>query len=89
MAAAAQGLTGADIAYLCQRAAIFCVKQAARGSNDASDIAIGRHHFDAALCLLTTAHATDATSESPRCGAASRSLSVSEPGVLETYPRKP
>jgi transitional endoplasmic reticulum ATPase len=28
LASAAQGLTGADIAYLCQRAAMFCVKDA-------------------------------------------------------------
>ena len=33
----AQGLTGADIAYLCQDAVCF--------SNDTNDIAIARHHF--------------------------------------------
>ena len=65
LASAAQGLTGADIAYLCQRAAMFCVKDAV-GASELDDIAIARHHFDAALRLLTTAHTTDATPQSPR-----------------------
>ena len=56
MASATQGLTGADIAYVCQRAAMFCVKEAARGSNELQDVAIARHHFDAALGLVTPAH---------------------------------
>jgi len=38
LASAAQGMTGADIAYVCQRAALFCVKEAASGSHDGSDI---------------------------------------------------
>ncbi len=51
MAGAAQGLTGADIAYVCQRAAMSCVKEAARGSSELNDIAIARHHFKAsAFC---------------------------------------
>ena len=66
MAGAATGLTGADIAYVCQRAAMSCVKEAVRGSSELNDIAIARHHFDAALCLLTAAHSTDATPQSPR-----------------------
>jgi AAA+ superfamily predicted ATPase len=66
MAGAATGLTGADIAYVCQRAAMSCVKEAVRGSSELNDIAIARHHFDAALCLLTAAHTTDATPQSPR-----------------------
>ena len=65
MAGAAEGLTGADIAYVCQRAAMFCVKEAARGSSERSEIAIARHHFDAALRLLTATHATEAHPESP------------------------
>ena len=65
LAGAAQGLTGADIAYLCHRAAMFCVKDAV-GANDANEIAITRHHFDAALGLLTKNQATAATPESPR-----------------------
>jgi hypothetical protein len=37
-----------------------CVKDAARATDqDQTDIAIARHHFDAALSLLATAHATD------------------------------
>jgi hypothetical protein len=48
MDGAATGLRGADIAYVC-RAAMFCVKEAARSSNELSDIAIARHHFDAAV----------------------------------------
>jgi transitional endoplasmic reticulum ATPase len=42
LASAAQGLAGADIAYLCQRAAMFCVKEVAGGSSEANDIAIAR-----------------------------------------------
>jgi hypothetical protein len=30
---------------------------AARGSSQLNAIAIARHHFDAALCLMTAAHA--------------------------------
>jgi hypothetical protein len=58
--------SGADIAYVCQRAAMFCVKDAACGSGELNAIAIARHHFDAALCLMTAAHAMDTTPESPR-----------------------
>ena len=62
LANAAQGMTGADIAYLCQRAAMCCVKDAV-GASDLVDIAITRHHFDTALGLLATAPVTDATPE--------------------------
>jgi transitional endoplasmic reticulum ATPase len=58
MASATQKLTGADIAYVCQRAAMFCVKEAACGSSKLHDIAIARHHFDAALCLVTPVNTT-------------------------------
>jgi SpoVK/Ycf46/Vps4 family AAA+-type ATPase len=64
LASTTQGLTGADIAYLYQRAAMFCVKDAV-GAGELADIAIARHHFDAALALLT-ARATVATHEPPR-----------------------
>jgi SpoVK/Ycf46/Vps4 family AAA+-type ATPase len=60
LASAAQGLTGADIAYLCQRAAMFCVKDAVGAGGANEGIAIKRHHFDAALSLLATVHDTDA-----------------------------
>jgi AAA+ superfamily predicted ATPase len=59
LASATNGMTGADIAYLCQRAAMCCVKDAARATvQDQTDIAIARHHFDAALGLLTAARST-------------------------------
>jgi hypothetical protein len=45
---------------------MFCVKEAARGSSELSDIAIMPHHFDAALCLVTGAHASNAAPASPR-----------------------
>jgi len=45
-------------------AAMFCVKEAARGSSELSDIAIARHHFDVALFLMIAAHAMDTTPES-------------------------
>jgi SpoVK/Ycf46/Vps4 family AAA+-type ATPase len=66
LASATNGLTGADIAYLCQRAAMCCVKDAVSAGEANEGIAITRHHFDAALSFLTTTHATDARPESPR-----------------------
>jgi SpoVK/Ycf46/Vps4 family AAA+-type ATPase len=66
LASAAQGLTGADIAYLCQRAAMFCVKDAVGAGEANGGITISRRHFDAALGLLTSAHRVDATPELPR-----------------------
>ena len=65
LASATRGLTGADIAYVCQRAATFCVKDAVVGAKESHNVAIARHHFEAALGLLTAARATDATRESP------------------------
>jgi SpoVK/Ycf46/Vps4 family AAA+-type ATPase len=65
MASATNGMTGADIAYLCQRAAMCCVKDAV-GAGELADIAIARCHFDAALRLLTEARPTAATPEPPR-----------------------
>jgi AAA+ superfamily predicted ATPase len=57
LASATNGMTGADIAYLCQRAAMFCVKDAVGAGEVNEGIAIARHHFDAALGLLTAANA--------------------------------
>jgi len=59
-------LTGADIAYLCRQAAMLCVKEATSVSRAAGDIAIARHHFDAAFDALTVARSSDATQERPR-----------------------
>ena len=53
LASATNGMTGADIAYLCQRAAMFCVKDAVGAAEANEGIAIMRRHFDAALSLLT------------------------------------
>jgi len=43
-----------------------CVKDAVGVGEANEGIAIARYHFDAALRLLTAAHATDATPQSPR-----------------------
>jgi transitional endoplasmic reticulum ATPase len=66
LASATSGLTGADIAYLCQRAAMCCVKDAVGAGEANEGIAITRHHFDTALGLLTAAHTSDATPEPRR-----------------------
>jgi AAA+ lid domain len=73
LASSSQGMTGADIAYLCQRVAMFCVKDAARAPvQDQTAIAVTRHHFDAALGLMTEPYATNAAHEAPSaCSAAS------------------
>jgi hypothetical protein len=56
-------MTGAGIAYLCQRTALSCMKEAV-GAGDANEgIAIARHHFDAALSLLAAANASEAAPE--------------------------
>lgn len=60
------GMTGADIAYVCQRAAMCCVKDAIGGTGELNNIAIARRHFDAALRLLTAAHPTEAIPEPQR-----------------------
>ena len=59
-------MTGADIAYLCQRAAMCCVKDALGGTAELKDIAVTRRHFDASVRLLAEANATAATPEAPR-----------------------
>ena len=53
LTSSSQGMTGADIAYLCQRAAMFCVKDAV-DAYDPNEVSITRHHFDADLGLITT-----------------------------------
>ena len=55
LAAGAHGLTGADIAFVCQRAVALCVKEAARGVQDAEGLALGQPHFQAALAQLSGA----------------------------------
>jgi hypothetical protein len=46
---------------------MFCVKDAASADSAQNDIAIPRHHFDAALALLAAArHTVTATTDPPR-----------------------
>jgi SpoVK/Ycf46/Vps4 family AAA+-type ATPase len=52
LAALTNGCTGADIAFVCQRAALLCVKAAAR-EHDNVDIAITGDHFRAAVAMVT------------------------------------
>ena len=62
-------MTGADIAYLCQRAVMFCVKDAV-DAYDPNEVSITRHHFDADLGLMTAPHATNAAHEAPSASSA-------------------
>jgi transitional endoplasmic reticulum ATPase len=58
MAAATAGCTGADVAFICQRAALLCVKAAARAGDD---LAIGVDHLRAAVVAVTGASTLAAT----------------------------
>ena len=62
LAAATAGLTGADIAYTCQRAALLCVKEANQASRQPTDLAITAEHFRAAIadqgCAAVADHCT-------------------------------
>ena len=69
LASSSQGMTGADIAYLCQRAVMFCVKDAV-DAYDPNEVSITRHHFDADLGLMTAPHATNAAHEAPSASSA-------------------
>ena len=62
LAATTEGCTGADIAFVCQRAVLLCVKAAARTPDDL-DIAITTDHLREAVALVT---------ETPTSVAASR-----------------
>lgn len=48
-AAATPGFTGADIAYVCQKAALLCVKDASKRESPSGDLAITVGHFRAAI----------------------------------------
>jgi AAA+ superfamily predicted ATPase len=52
MAAATDGCTGADVAFMCQRAALLCVKAASR-TLVASDIAITAEHLRESVAIVT------------------------------------
>ena len=56
LATASDGCTGADIAFVCQRAALLCVKAAA-STSDNSDISITGDHLRAAISIVTGAPA--------------------------------
>ncbi len=49
LAASTSGFTGADIAYVCQRAALLCVKEASTIPRQPTDIAITAEHFRSAI----------------------------------------
>ena len=52
LAGATPGLTGADIAYVCQRAALLCVKEASTATEPSHELAITANHFRAAMAGL-------------------------------------
>jgi len=49
LAAATPGFTGADIAYVCQRAALLCVKEASSRKEVPTALAITADHFHTAI----------------------------------------
>jgi transitional endoplasmic reticulum ATPase len=65
LAAATEGCTGADIAFVCQRAALLCVKAAAHTPDDL-DIAITADHLREAVALVTRAPTSVAASRGRR-----------------------
>ena len=65
LAATAEGLTGADIAFVCQRAVLLCVKAAALTPDDL-DIAITADHLREAVALVTRAPTSVAGSSGRR-----------------------
>ena len=69
MAAATAGCTGADVAFVCQRAALLCVKAAAR-TPDTSDIAIAVEHLREAVATVTGTPTTEVASAGRRLRAA-------------------
>jgi AAA+ superfamily predicted ATPase len=60
MADATEGCTGADVAFVCQRAALLCVKAAAHGEHTEA-IAIGVEHLHAAVAFVTGVRAPAVT----------------------------
>jgi len=59
LAAATPGFTGADIAYICQRAALLCVKEASGAPNQPTGLAVSADHFRAAIASHGRAAARD------------------------------
>jgi SpoVK/Ycf46/Vps4 family AAA+-type ATPase len=62
LAGVAEGLTGADIAFVCRRAALLCVKEAARAQSNPDDLAITTEHLYAAVAVLASPPAPVAAS---------------------------
>jgi len=62
LATTTPGFTGADIAYVCQRAALFCVKEASTVPRQPTDLAITAKHFRSAIadqgCAAVADHCT-------------------------------
>ncbi len=74
LASLTPGLTGADIAHVCQSAARLCVKEASRNNPTPDDLAIRKKHFQQALqefCLPDSIRPKDSV---PRGRDASRSI---------------
>ena len=69
LATLTDGCTGADIAFVCQRAALLCVKAAALTPNDL-DIAITADHLREAVALVASAPAPVSTKPGRRLHAA-------------------
>ena len=61
LAAATPDLTGADIAFVCQRAALLCVREAVAGSSAPQDLAIARGHLLAAAAQLASSRSASPT----------------------------
>jgi len=52
LASMADGASGADLEYLCQTAAMLCVKDAVSTGASMDTVTISKHHFDSALASM-------------------------------------
>jgi AAA+ superfamily predicted ATPase len=71
LAAATDGYTGADVAFVCQRAALLCVKGAMRTPNT-SDLAIATEHLLEAVATVTSTPTPEVASAGRRLRAAGK-----------------
>jgi len=69
LASATTGFTGADIAYVCQRAALLCVKEACTVLHQPTDLAITTKHFRSAIADQGCAAAADRRTDIAEDGA--------------------
>ena len=68
LASLTPGLTGADIAHVCQQAVLLCVKDASRMEEPPEDLAISREHFQQAVGDISggdTNHRNSSTPHDP------------------------